>query len=205
MKNFILSLLIIVASCNTKNGSHLDKKSASKFDTNVSAKDSDDKLILDLKEKKYDTLTRNQYSNLADIYLAKQEFKKLKNVSEIIIEKSTEIKDTFGIVKGKTCLGGYYLNYAVNDSAFYFFNQAEKLSKKTKKKPFLISILNNKASLYWYVKDYKESERIGIEALKLATERNNSMHIYSCYLTIANSLNGMNDNEREPSNIIKKH
>lgn len=174
----------------------MDEKTASKSNPTVDVKDSNDKLIFELKDKKYDTLIRNQYSQLTDVYLAKQEFTKLKIVSDILIEKSTTINDTFGIVKGKTCLGGYYLNYAINDSAFYYFNEAEKLSKKTKRKPFLISILNNKATLYWYVKDYKESEKIGIEALKLATEKKDNIHIYGCYLTIANALNGMNNNEK---------
>ncbi len=144
-----------------------------------------------LKEGRYDTLVRNEFSTIADTYAYSEKFYR---ISKIIYNQSKKINDTIGMIKAKTNCGLYHLYNFSNDSSFYFFTQAEKLSNKKKGNPMLGLILQSKADLHWNHKDYSLSETTATRALKIAKKSNDTKLIYSCYITLANSLVGMNKN-----------
>ena len=128
---------LILISCLFISGCHQKPKQvASDFDSFFDRKDSLDLLSLNLSNKKYDTLIRSQLSILAEKYRINLSAEKYFKISKVIESKSTFIKDTFGILKGKSNIGAYYYNKFTLDSAYLFVYDAEKISNKTKKNYF---------------------------------------------------------------------
>jgi signal transduction histidine kinase/tetratricopeptide (TPR) repeat protein len=175
---FIISAILLL-SCNKKDN----------LKNNVNEK-SLDQTFVDLKLKKYDTLTRKELKNLA--YKFDYNNKKYLQIFEYIYKQSDKIDDTFGKIEANTNLGIYYFNKFQNDSAYYFLSRAEKLSKNQKGLPFIGSILESKADLLWCQKNFTEAESTAIKALRIAIKKKNNELILSCYITIANSLVGLN-------------
>ena len=153
-----------------------------------------DPAFLNLKSKKYDTVIRKQLKNIAVKFVRNN-----KNYFEIykyIDEQSNTINDPFGKIEANTNLGVYYFSKFQNDSAFYHYSKAEKISKNQIGNPFMGSILQSKADLLWCQKNFTEAESTAIKALRIAIKKKNNELILSCYLTIANSLVGLNKDQK---------
>lgn len=188
MKKIIYIIIIVFFICCHKN-----KSDESKSKGNDSITVNLDTAFIELKSKQYDTVVRKELKELAVKFVYNK-----KNYFEIykyIDEKSTIVNDPFGKIEANTNLGIYYFNKFQNDSAFYHFSKAEKISRSQKGNPFMGSILQSKADLFWCQKNFTEAESFAIKALKIAKQRKNTDLIFSCYITIANSLVGLNKNE----------
>ena len=193
MKNIFLLLI----SCLLFGGCYQKKKQGiSNSDSSFNRKDSLDVLYFNLSNKKYDTIIRDQLSDIAEIYRINSSFEKYFKISKIIGSKSAFIKDTFGILKGKSNVGLYYYEKFTLDSAYLFVCNAEKISNKNKKKLFLGSILRLKANILLCHKDYSGAETAAIQALKIVTQKKYVDDIIGCYMTIGNCLEGMNNYEK---------
>jgi signal transduction histidine kinase/tetratricopeptide (TPR) repeat protein len=188
LKKIIYIIFIFFFICCNKN-----KSDESKSTGNDSITDNLDPAFIELKSKQYDTVVRKELKELAVKFVHNK-----KNYFEIykyIDEKSTIVNDPFGKIEANTNLGIYYFNKFQNDSAFYHFSTAEKISRSQKGNPFMGAILHSKADLLWCQKNFTEAESMAIKALKIAKQRKNNDLIFSCYITIANSLVGLNKNE----------
>ena len=133
MKNIFLLLIscLFIWACHKKT-----KQVESNFDSAFNRKDSLDVLCLNLSNKKYDTIIRGQLSDIAEIYRINLSYEKYFKISKIIESKSAFIKDTFGILKGKSNIGLYYYEKFTLDSAYQSLCKAEKISNKNKKNYF---------------------------------------------------------------------
>ena len=140
---------------------------------------------------KSDIINRNNLLKLGDKYAYGNKF---YEINKIINNKSEFRNDTIGLIYAKSNLGLYFFNIFCNDSAYYYFSKAEKLSLRFKGNPNLSEILQHKADLLWCQKDFSGAEASAILALKKAKSKN--ILKYSCYLTIANSLSGINNFEK---------
>jgi signal transduction histidine kinase len=192
---FIYLTLLLIISCDySKKDSHISiyPKQPLRF---YEIKDSLDSVYYELKSKSYNLENRKQFVALSSEYFYQQDFEKFYLTSKEFEKKAVQIKDTLGIINAKTNLGLLHLNKFNNDSAYYYLTQAEKLSKKVKSKPFLGFILKYKADLLWFQKDYTGAEIEAVKALKIAMTKKNDDLVYGCYITIANSLKGMNKNQ----------
>ena len=155
-----------------------------------------DAIFLDLESGKYDTVSRKKNLLLANEFYNKKKLDVFYKISKTIEKKSTAIKDTLGIIYAKSNIGLYYLITFSNDSSYFYFSKAEKLSQKLDKKPCLGGILLSKSNILWSQKDFSGAEATAIKALKIAQEKKYDDDAYSCYIIIANSLIGMNKNEK---------
>jgi signal transduction histidine kinase len=193
LKNIFLLLIgcLFIWGCHQKT-----KQVESNFDSSFNRKDSLDVLYFNLSNKKYDTIIRGQLSDIAEIYRINSSFEKYFKISKIIESKSAIIKDTFGILKGKSNIGIYYYEKFTLDSAYLFVCNAEKISNKNRKRLFLGSILRLKANILWCYKDYSGAEATAIQALKIASQKKYVEDIIACYMTIGNCLEGMNNYEK---------
>lgn len=196
LKYFIFIYLLFVVSC--KDNEHFENEPLK-----INFKDSLDIRFSKLSKKNYDTLVRNELSFLSDEYRDSNKSKRFLQTSKTIEKKSRIIKDTFGIIKAKSNIGLFFYDKGLLDSSFYYVTEAERLSKKTKIKPFLGSILLLKADIFWCEKNYTEGETTAIQALKIAIKKKYNDDIYHCYITIGNSLVGMN-NEVKALEYYKK-
>ncbi|MBN8640861.1 MAG: sensor histidine kinase [Flavobacteriales bacterium] len=191
MKKIIILLIscLFFVNCNHKEKAFSD-------DGEISNIPKEEQINIDeinesLSDRAYDTLMRSYFSNIADRYAYS---KKFYRISKIIYIQSKKINDTVGMIKAKTNCGLHHLYNFSNDSSFYYFTQAEKLTLKTKGNPMLGLILQSKADLHWSHKDYSLSETTATRALKIAKKSGDNKLIYSCYITLANSLAGMDKN-----------
>ena len=193
MKNIFLLLIscLFIWGCHQKT-----KQVESNFNSSFNRKDSLDVLYFNLSNKKYDTIIRGQLSDIAEIYRINSSFEKYFKISKIIESKSAFIKDTFGILKGKSNIGLYYYEKFTLDSAYLFVCNAEKISNKNKKKLFLGSILRLKANILRCHKDYSGAEVAAIQALKIVAQKKYVDDIIGCYMTIGNCLEGMNNYDK---------
>ena len=193
MKKLFYLIFFFICSCNQKGNIKIieDKKLIRTNHSNSLINN-----INDLDSKEYDTLLRNRYESLAEHYYSIKKFDSVFKISKIYENKSNFIKDSIGVISAESNLGLYYLNKFYLDSAYLYFYNAEKLSKKIKSNPFLGGILLNKANILWCNKDYSGSEATAIQALKIVTQKKYIEDIINCYLTIGNSLVGMNKYEK---------
>ena len=191
MKKIITVLLscIVLINCTQKEKADSEHGPTSNFQNEENLEI--DEIDQSLKDRAYDTLMRYYFSDVANEHAYSSKFYK---ISKIIYTESEKINDTVGMIKAKTNCGLYHLYNFSNDSSFYFFTQAEKLSYKKKGNPMLGLILQSKADLHCNHKDYSLSEATATRALKIAKKDSDTKLIYSCYITLANSLAGMNKN-----------
>ena len=133
MKNIFLLLIgcLFIWGCHQKT-----KQVVSNFDSSFNRKDSLDVLFLNLSNKKYDTIIRGQLSDIAEKYRINSSFEKYFKISKIIESKSAIIKDTFGILKGKSNIALYYYDKANLDTAYLFVCNAEKFPIRIKRNYF---------------------------------------------------------------------
>src|SRR5690606_14955642 len=77
-------------------------------------------------------------------------------------------------------IGDYFYEYSINDSAFYYYNQSEKLYL-TQLNYDVVNIKLKKAHIYSFIKDYGNSEKLLIEALQASNRMKDNELIYNSY------------------------
>ncbi len=148
-------ILFLFICCNKK------KVDIAKSDGYDLEKNGLDQSFIDLKSKKYDTVIRKQLKNIAIkcVHNNKNYFK----IYKYIDEQTNKIDDPFGKIEANTNLGIYYFSKFEKDSAFYHFSKAEKISKNQKGNPFMGTILECKADIFWCQKNFTEAESTAIK------------------------------------------
>ncbi len=150
-----------------------------------------------LSAKKYDTIIRQKALVLAyECLSVDHDFKSYFKLSKEIEKKSTKSHDTLGVISANMNMGYYYSNRFFNDSAYYSYTKAQKLSLKLKDNPLLETLIQYKSNILWSQHNFAEAEKEAIKALKIAIKKNNFELQYNCFITIANSLVGMNNDSK---------
>ncbi|MCZ8169675.1 ATP-binding protein [Flavobacterium sp.] len=163
-----------------------------------------DKINEILDSEKYDSIYKEKSYQLANLYNLNQKKDKQLKLYHKLEQKAIQNKDTFGNIKVKKMIGSFYYTEFLNDSAYYYYTKAEKLSMQTQGNPIICSILIGKADLQWCQKDYAGAEAMATKALKIAASKKNYEDlILSCYLTIANSQVGMHRNDKALEYYLK--
>ena len=182
---FIFSLFLY--NCNDiKNN---DVKSTGTFQNySNETKDSLDSRVSALASEKYDTVKRYELLKIAYQYYIDKKFEKNYQLSKTIEKQSLQINDTLGVITARMNMGYYYMSSFKDDSAYYYFSKAEKLTSKLKGNPYLQYLLQCKADILWSQNNYIEAQNLAVKALKIALKKNDYDLIYNCYITIANSL-----------------
>lgn len=152
---------------------------------------------------KYDTLVRQRYIDLSLLYFQSNKTEQFKEISKYVDKIAKENNDTLGQIQAKCFLATYYTSKFQNDSAYFYYSKAEKLSKQIKQKPFLGSILMNKAELLTYQKDFTGAETLATEALRIGNAKKDNSLVYNCYLILGKSLKGLNNDEEAMSYYLK--
>jgi len=187
IKTFILFCLFLFCSCKHNQNNYSFKSNNNKRNYQ--------KGIKILNAKRYDTIIRQRALAFAyDCLSNDNDFKSYYKLSKEIEKRSTKIHDTIGVLSANMNMGYYYSNKFFNDSAYYCYTKAQKLSLKLKNKLFLETLIQYKSNILWSQHNFAEAEKEAIKALKIAIKKNNFELEYSCFITIANSLVGMNNN-----------
>ena len=174
-KNFLyIFLLVIIISCNNQ----VENKFQPELPNKIA----------------YDTILRNQKIKDANSEILKGNVADFYKISSSLEKQAINNSDTSGILYARMNLGYYFSETYQIDSAYFYLTSAEKLSKNTKSKELLEYLLQYKADILWSQKNYLEAQSYSIEALKILKIKKNPELEHTCYVTIANSLEGVNKN-----------
>ena len=149
-----------------------------------------------LKKQKNDSLTRRNYFKVANRYFSLYNLNKYKKVTADVFLLGKESNDSASIARALYYFGDYYFEKAKNDSAYYFYNDAEKIYNKIDDKQNLANTILHKAYLLLYEKDYLGSETETIKALNLSIDIGDDTLIYECYVNLGSSLLGLQNYEK---------
>ena len=178
---YILILLLIIISC--KNNRDESVNTVNSFDT------------------QYDSIKRNQLIKDANSEILNGDIAGFYKISSALEKQAVINSDTSGILYSRMNLGYYFSEIYQIDSAYFYLTSAEKLSKNTKSKELLENLLQYKADILWSQKNYIEAQSYSIQALKILKAKSSPDLEHTCYVTIANSLVGLN---KDSVNLLSK-
>lgn len=157
----------------------------------------------ELKKYTYDTIIRSNLDAISDKYYDLEELKEYNRISNSILKNSKKINDTIGIIEG-LCKKGAYFSYIYKlDSMYFYYTKAENYSTKLKNNYLLATIFLNKATISQNLKDYYNSEKNSLEALKILKNKQDYYLLSNAYLNIG--FAALNQNaDSEALNYFKK-
>lgn len=150
-------------------------------------------ILKDIEQDKIDSITRKRCISLAGIYFSLNEETKCVQLSKLLISNPSVPVNDYEVAFSNYFVGFYNINAGNYESAFLNFSKAEKSFVALKNLEYLGYTLNFKADILTFKKDYSGAEVLSIKALKIAKDKQYYNLMYSCYLTLGNSLSGLND------------
>ena len=129
---------------------------------------------------KNDAISRKYLFDLSAEYYYLNNNKKSLAVCQKVLQLSKLAKDTMAIAKSFYYIGDTF-EVKQNDSAYYYYHQAEKLYRLLDKKNLVGKMLFNKAYMLFYEGNYVESEILVSKSLQLLKNSSEKKMIFSCY------------------------
>ena len=139
-----------------------------------------DSIQIHFKLEPNDSLHRAFLFNLSAEYYYINNLKKSYLLNKKILEYSKKEKDTFSIARANSYLGDCFES-SQSDSAYYYFNRAEKLYQSAHNKEKVGNMLFKKAYLLFYEGNYLESQIQDSKALKFLKDTNDYQLLFSAY------------------------
>lgn len=187
---FILNIILI--SCTNKKNNSSDRNNLDSLSIYLNLANED--TIAHLKRVSYnkkaleillnqdnDSLNRKNIFKVANRYYNMNNLKNYRKVSKIALEHSINAGDTVNTAKAYLYLGDYYANTPNRDSAFLYYNKAEKLYLKLKDNPNLGNIYISMAIVQSYEYDFAGSELSAVRGLNVLRNTGEKAKIYEAY------------------------
>lgn len=167
---------------------------SSLFQTNVYKKiNSFEKIeILDSLESistqnRNDSIYRKFLFDLSDEYFYNNENKKSYTVTQKALRLSIIAKDTISIAKAYSYIGDYH-QISHKDSAYYYFQKAEKLNRLLNRNYHIGKMLFKKAYILFFEGNYIESEAQVASALLYLKKENDEEMLFAAYSLLGTNL-----------------
>jgi signal transduction histidine kinase len=129
-----------------------------------------------------DSLNRVNLFKVANRYYNINNWKEFNKTVHLVLEKAEIANDTLHLTKAFTYLGDYYDSQAISDSAFMFYNKAEKMYTQASDNIVLSKILINKANLQYKIGDFLGSQNSVFNVLrKIKEEKQVNNILYDAY------------------------
>lgn len=164
-----------------------------------------DSAYTQLLDAKNDSLTRYFFRRVTVDYYNINLYDKSLKASRKVYKLASKEKDSVSMAKGLQFSGVSFYGKinsddasggsVNNDSAFYYYRQAEKLYNKLDDTKGLGEVVLYKAYIYYNIGEYVLCETEAVRALRLLLNENRPTDIYNCYNLIATSLDGQDNNE----------
>jgi signal transduction histidine kinase len=147
-----------------------------------------------LSDYKNDSITRLYYRRAAVAYFNLDAYRKSLKSGKEVYRLGQKANDSISMAKGLYFSALSHYQMGNNDTAFAYYQGAEKLYAHLDDSSMLGEVILYKAYIYFHMGEYVYSETEAFKALKLF-DKNSAIEIYNCYLLIANALEGQNNNE----------
>lgn len=167
---------------------NLDKASRLKFIDSI-------EVLVESSDEK-DSIKIKNYFKIANRYFGVLEYEKYKDITNKILQISKPNNDSLNIARAEYYLGDYYFSTSKNDSAYYYYLEAEKKYESLNDKTNLASTKLHKAYILSYEKDFIGSETETVKVLNIANEINDQELIYECFVNLGLSLSGLGNYEK---------
>ena len=155
-----------------------------------------DKAFAILLNNENDSLTRANLFKVANRYFNMNDLEKYEKTTKIIIEKAKVKKDTSSIGKAFVYLGDYYANTSKKDSAYSYYNKAQKIYLKLNNTNNLAQVYLNMALVQADQKDYLGGELSAIKALNVLRDAQDKDKVYEAYNILGYISNELKDYEK---------
>lgn len=205
MKNFLIILIstLLFYSCKKEKSGNFTLNSKIDSLINQANKSTDYSLKLrnantvlyELKQNELDSVTRKNYVELTRIYFSLNNLKYVE-ICKLLISKPSKKINHYENSFYNYLLGNYYYSISNYEKSYFHLSKAEKSFVILKNKSYLGYTLHTKADILTFKKDFISAEILSVKTLKIAKNLKNYELIYSCYLTLGNSLNGLNNFEK---------
>ena len=116
--------------------------------------------------QKEDSISRVNLFKVANRYYNINDWKNFNKTVQLVLNNSVSAKDTFHITKAYSYLGDYYDFKLISDSAFMFYNKAQKMYGKPKDNIALSRILISKANLQYKIGDFLGAQNTVFNVLR---------------------------------------
>jgi signal transduction histidine kinase/rubrerythrin len=193
---YLISLFFILTiSCNFKKDVKVNPSIF--ISESYLKKDLDEKIhfldsLLNSTSINNDSISRNLLFDLSTEYYYLNQYKKSLKVCKKALSKSILVKDTLGIAKSYYYMGDGY--ESINkDSAYYYYQKAEKMFRLIKKNEMVSRMLFNKAYILFNGGNYIESEIMVSKALKALYKNSDKKLLFTCYNLIASDFERMEE------------
>lgn len=141
-------------------------------------------------QEESDSLKLKNVFKVANRYFTLLAYDKYFEVSKKALQLSRKRKDTLQIAKAEYYLGDYYFYKFKNDSAYYYYLNAEKKYKNSDDKYNYAVTTLHLARVLLFEKDFLGSEIQTINALRMANALNEEALVYECYDNLGRALSG---------------
>jgi signal transduction histidine kinase/tetratricopeptide (TPR) repeat protein len=142
---------------------------------------------------KNDSVTRFFYRRATVAYYDLYKYEKSLRASHKVYRMGAEAGDSLTMAKAAYFSGICYSGKNNNDSAFYFYRQAEKLYMNLNDTSLLGEIGLYKAYIYFNIGEYVQCESEAIKALRLLEKKKSTIDIYKANNLIGSALFGQNN------------
>ena len=129
-----------------------------------------------------DSLNRVNLFKVANRYYNINNWKEFNKTVHLVLDKAESTKDTFHLTKAYTYLGDYYDSQSISDSAFMFYNKAEKMYTQPSDNIVLSKILISKANLQYKIGGFLGAQNSVFNVLrKIKGEKQVNNILYDAY------------------------
>lgn len=154
------------------------------------------KALIVLLDQVNDSLNRVNLFKVANRYYNMANWNAYKSTVNLVLEKAKEKNDSVSISKAYDYLGDYYRKEFVPDSAFIFYNRAEKIYYRKNEFKKLAKVRLNKALLQFNGGDYYGSEKNIFNALRVIKGNDDSDIIYEAHNLLGILYNEMGEYDK---------
>lgn len=160
-------------------------------------------------QNRNDSLYRKFLFDLSDEYYYNNENNKSYAISQRVLKLSLNAKDTVSIAKAYSYIGDYH-QILHKDSAYYYYQKAEKLNRLLNRNYHIGKMLYKKGYILFFEGNYIESEVQVANALLYLKKENDVEMLYSAYSLLSLNFEKLEEFEEAlkyqllAKNIIKK-
>jgi signal transduction histidine kinase len=139
-----------------------------------------------------DSIKRNFLFELSTEYYYLNKPEKSFKMSNKALQLSLLLNDTLSIAKSYYYMGDSF-EFTQKDSAYFYYQKAEKLYRVLDNQEMISMMLFNKAYILFYEGNYLESETLTSNALLLLKKTRNKKLLFTCYNLIASNFEKMEE------------
>ncbi len=140
-----------------------------------------------------DSLVIEQLNVVALNFQKLNSLEKFKKALIIALQKSQEQRNVYQVATSNLYLGNYYKEIGLNDSAFYFYLNAERQFLKSKSNRQLADLYLNKSSIQIDVFDIFGAEKSAVNSLKYCKIIGDKLGEYDALINLGIASNSSED------------